>query len=71
MFDYYLCCINEQQCGWIAVFRTKGKQFLHMVDGICAMLKNALNSTAFNKVEDSFFHKILLQFWYNLELNYL
>ena len=74
MFDHYLCCINEQHRGWIAVCRPKGKQFLHVVDGVCAMLKNALNSTTFIKVyrvETSFFHRILLQFWYNLELNYL
>ena len=74
MFDHYLCCINEQQRGWTVVFRSKGKQFLHMVDGVCAMLKNALKSTTFIKVyrvEVSFFHIILSQFLYNLELNYL
>jgi len=75
MFHHYLCCINEDYTGtatWLncsVEFWRKGKQFLYMVDGVCAVLKTTLNFTTYitvcqekSRVEASFFHRILQQF---------
>jgi len=44
--------IQEQRCGWTAVsvaFWSKEKQFLHMVDCVCAVFKNTLKFKMFIK----------------------